>query len=99
MLQESVAVGPSPRYGVTFEDLGIPEERYLGVAGSKVRVIDLRTQEVLGELVRYVWSPGGPSSANPTPWLTAYSCPDQAIGANAVTRKFVDQILVPKQGD
>ena len=84
-----------PRYGVTYEDHVIPEERYLGVASSTVRVIDLQTKEVLGELTRYAWSPGAPSRVNPSPWLTAYRCPDHARGNSTATRKFVDQILIP----
>lgn len=84
-----------PGYGVTFEDHVIPEERYLGVASSTVKVLDLKTKEVLGELVRYAWSPGAPSRINPSPWLTAYRCPGHARGADAMTRKFVDQVLIP----
>lgn len=84
-----------PRYGVTFEDYVIPEERYLGVASSTVKVIDLQTKEVLGEMTRYAWSPGAPSRVNPSPWLTAYKCPGHARGSDSATRKFVDQILIP----
>lgn len=94
-LQRSVTSAPMPRYGVTFEDQIVPEHRALGVASSSVRVLDLSTNEVLGELTRYAWSPGGPSVANPSPWLTAHRCPAYTVGAEAVTRKFVDQILVP----
>ncbi len=84
-----------PRYGVTYEDHVIPEERYLGVASSTVRVIDLQIKEVLGEMIRYAWSPGAPSRVNPSPWLTAYKCPAHAVGADSATRKFVHQILIP----
>jgi hypothetical protein len=84
-----------PRFGVTYEDHVIPEERYLGLASSTVKVIDLQTNETLGEMLRYAWSPGAPSRVNPSPWLTAYRCPDHARGTNAATRKFVDQILIP----
>jgi hypothetical protein len=84
-----------PRYGVTFEDHVISEERYLGVASSTVKVIDLHTNEVLGEMIRYAWSPGAPSRVNPSPWLTAYRCPDHARDTGSATRKFVDQVLIP----
>lgn len=94
-LDKSPATAPAPRYGVTFEDQVIPAERVLGVARSTVNVIDLRTKELLGELIRYAWSPGSPSAANPSPWLTAYRCPDHAVGTSAATRKFVDQVLIP----
>ena len=94
-LDKSVSNSPSPRYGVTYEDHVIPEDRYLGVASSTVKVIDLQTNEVLGEMIRYAWSPGAPSRVNPSPWLTAYRCPDHARGTSEATRKFVDQILIP----
>ncbi len=95
-LDKSPSPSPTPpRYGVTYEDHVIPEERYLGLASSTVKVIDLQTNETLGEMLRYAWSPGAPSRVNPSPWLTAYRCPDHARGTNAATRKFVDQILIP----
>ena len=95
ILDKTPSAGSTPRYGVTYEDHGIPEERYLGVASSTVKVLDLKTNEVMGELIRYAWSPGAPSRINPSPWLTAYRCPDHARGTDAATRKFVDQILIP----
>jgi hypothetical protein len=97
LLQRTAAASPPPIYGVTFEDHVIAEHRKLGVASSTVKVIDLRTKEVIGELTRYAWSPAGPSRANPSPWLTAYRCPDHAVGTETATRKFVDQILIPRR--
>jgi len=94
-LDKTTATTPSPHYGVTYEDHIIPEDRYLGVASSTVKVIDLQTNEVLGEMIRYAWSPGAPSRVNPSPWLTAYRCPDHSRGTDAATRKFVDQVLIP----
>lgn len=95
VLEKTTAPDPSPRYGVTFEDHVIPEERMLGLASSTVKVLDLQTGEVLGEMIRYAWSPSGPSRTNPVPWLTAYRCPDHAVGTGEASRKFVDQILIP----
>lgn len=99
ILEKTPVSSAAPRYGVTFEDHVVPEERALGVASSTVKVLDLRSQEILGELTRYAWSPGAPSPDNPTPWLTAYRCPDHAVGTNAATRKFVDQVLIPSKGN
>ncbi len=97
-LDKVPAPGASPRYGVTFEDHVIPDERQRGLASSTVKVLDLKTGEVLGEMLRYAWSPGAPSPANPTPWLTAYRCPDLSFNTGSATRKFVDQILLPIKG-
>lgn len=95
-LDKVAATDPAPRYGVTYEDHVIPEDRALGVASSTVQVIDLKTGEVLGEMLRYAWSTPA-SGANPSPWLTAHRCPDHAVGTNSATRKFVDQVLIPRK--
>lgn len=97
-LDKSPALDPAPRYGVTFEDHVIPEDRALGVASSTVKVLDLQTGEVLGKMIRYAWSVPA-SSANPNPWLTAHKCPGHAEAAESATRMFVDQILIPKRGN
>jgi hypothetical protein len=94
VLDKTLTDAPSPRYAVTYEDHVIPEERAIGIASSTVRVIDLKTNEVLGEMIRYAWTHRTPSTAA---WLTAYTCPGHAWGANAATRKFVDQILIPNR--
>lgn len=96
LLEKSPAPDPAPRYGVTFEDHVVPEERALGVASSTVRVIDLETDEVLGEMLRYAWSTPA-SRANPSPWLAAHRCPEHGVGTGSATRKFVDQVLIPKK--
>lgn len=95
-LDRAPAPDPAPRYGVTYEDHVIPEDRVLGVASSTVQVIDLKTGEVLGEMLRYAWSTPA-SGANPSPWLTAHRCPDHAVGTDSATRKFVDQVLIPRK--
>lgn len=83
----------APRYGVTYEDHVIPQERAIGVASSTVKVLDLTTNEVLGEMTRYAYRPRG---LRLTEWLTSNSCPDHAYGPEEATRKFVDQVLKPK---
>lgn len=93
VLDKTPVTAPAPRYGVTFEDHVIPEERAMGVASSTVKVLDLTSNEVLGEMIRYAWRPRG---MRLTDWLTASNCPHHAVGSNSATRKFVDQILIPK---
>lgn len=96
-LDKTPSTAPPPRYAVTYEDHVFPEERALWLASSTIKVIDRQTNEVLGEMTRYAWSAGAPSLANPSPWLTAYKCPGHPVGAEAATRKFVDQVLIPKK--
>jgi hypothetical protein len=98
VLDRQPAPDPAPRYGVTFEDHVIPEERALWLASSTVKVLDLRTNQMLGEMPRYAMSYVHiPSSSNPGPWISAYVCPGDYAGASAATRKFVDQVLIPVQ--
>lgn len=92
-LDKTPVTTPAPRYGVTFEDRVIAEERAIGVASSTVKVLDLTNNEVLGELIRYSWRPRG---VRLTEWLTSSNCPHHAVGSNSATRKFVDQVLIPK---
>ena len=94
-LDRALSTSPSPRYGVTYEDHVIPEERSLGVASSTITVLELKTNEVLGEMTRYAWSPGAPSRANPSPWLTAQKCPPTSGELSVLTRQFADKILIP----
>lgn len=86
-----------PRYAVTFEDHVIPEERALWVASSTVKVLDLKTKEVLGEMTRYAMSyihvP-----RHSMPWLNHSICPTMNMTGDLYsTRQFVDQILIPKR--
>lgn len=85
-----------PRYAVTFEDSVDPQERALWVASSTIKVLDLKTDEVLGELTRYAIS----YIHTPThsmPWLNHYVCPTFDGASGTLTRHFVDQILIPKK--
>jgi hypothetical protein len=93
VLEKTLATAPAPHYGVTYEDHVIPAERAIGVASSTVKVVDLSTNEVLGEMIRYVYRPRG---LRLTEWLTADKCPGHAWGSDAASRKFVDQVLKPK---
>jgi hypothetical protein len=88
------------RYGVTFEDHVISEERALGLASSTIKVIDLKTQEVLGEATQYAWTPAvlfpGPKYGEAQDsWLSAYHCGNAHSWFGFETRLFVDQVLQP----
>lgn len=87
----------TPRYAVTFEDHVIPDERALWVASSMVKVLDLQTDEVLGEMlvyaISYIHSP-----THSMPWLNHSECGIPFGRSGTATRHFVDQILIPKRG-
>ncbi|MBL8424910.1 MAG: hypothetical protein JNK06_15650 [Candidatus Accumulibacter phosphatis] len=87
-----------PRYAVTFEDHVIPDERALWVASSTVKVLDLKTHEVLGEMTRYAISYIH-APHHSMPWISSYTCGTTSGGASTETRQFVDQVLIPKKED
>ncbi len=85
-----------PRYAVTFEDHVIPEERALWVASSTVKVLDLKTNELLGEMTIYAMSYIH-APRHSMPWLNHSVCPVVPGTDGQDTRKLVDQILIPKK--
>lgn len=93
VIKRELATTPPPRYGVTFEDYVVPTERRLWVAGGKVAVLDLQTNQVLGEMVQYKQSWGSES----IPWARGPVCPGFGQHSGAYTRKFVDQVLIPSK--
>ncbi|MBK6906218.1 MAG: hypothetical protein IPH08_03455 [Rhodocyclaceae bacterium] len=105
VLDKSPAPGPTPRYGVTYDDISTNEERQYWIAGSSLKVIDLQTNEVMAERIGYMMDRGqGNDSRGRSPWLLAANnaCPSfgssQGSGRQATqTEKFVEQVLKPKQ--
>ena len=95
-LDREPAPEPAARYAVTFEDAVIPEERAVGLASSTVKVLDTQTNEVLGEMVRYVFYPGEFGIAPGANWGRAEECPGFVTSSHDATRLFVDRVLVAR---
>ncbi len=94
------------RYALDYEDLVDAKDRELWVAGTVLKVVDKQTGEVIAQLTRYVWDAGfGVSTTGRWPWQHAAStgpsqvCPHIAGASQTLSRKFVDTVLAPKQGD
>lgn len=95
-LDKSPAPRDLPRYAVTYEDHVISEERDVWIASGTIKVIDLKTQDVLGELTRYAISHVHTSSGiNPAPWLTSSICPMVDGDYTKSTRIFTHKVLIP----
>ena len=103
--------GAPPRYGVTYDDISTREEREYWIAGSSLKVIDLKTTEVIAERIGYMMDRGqGNDSGGRGPWLMAASnaCPRFGSEKPAIqglpgfsqqhgqTRTFVVKALKPK---
>ena len=106
VLDKVTAPDSAPRYGVTYDDISTREERDYWIAGSSLRVIDLKTNEVMAERIGYMFDPGqGSDSGGRAPWLLArfYACPPfpRDPGGHPFvmdqTRDFVEKVLHIKQ--
>jgi hypothetical protein len=113
VLDKAPAPRTPPRYGVTYDDISTREDRELWIAGSSLKVIDLKTNEVIAERIGYMMDKGqGNNSGGRSPWLLAAdnACPDfhrfpnplvRVPGASAQARQtqdFVEKVLHPIQG-
>lgn len=93
-----------PKYAIDFEDIVDPSDRINWIAGTRIKVIDQESGEVIAQLTRYVWDPElGSTSAGRWPWQHAdgredRNCP-KPYEMGYQTRKFVDTVLAPKQGE
>jgi hypothetical protein len=104
VLDRLPAPGPAPRYGVTYDDISTREEREYWIAGSSLKVVDLKTNEVIAERIGYMMDRGqGNTSGGRSPWLFAadHACP--AFSAKNGSRAqpfqsldFVEKVLKPQ---
>ncbi|TMQ75132.1 hypothetical protein [Candidatus Accumulibacter phosphatis] len=98
------APGPAPRYGITYDDISTREEREYWIAGSSLRVIDLKTQEVMAERIGYMMDRAqGSGAGGRSPWLFAadHACPSFGTRHSFTrqarqTQDFVENVLKPK---
>ena len=94
---------PLPRYGVTFNDITdrADRERWW-IAGSSLRVIDLHTNEVMGERVGYMiasWRYGSYSGENEDWRYVREGCPYESLRGSArmtQTENFIRKVIQPK---
>jgi hypothetical protein len=104
VLDRVLATGQIPRYGVTYDDISIRKEREYWIAGSSLKVIDLKANEVIAERIGYMMDRGqGNTSGGRSPWLFAanHACPmfSSKNGSRAQpyqTLDFVEKVLRPK---
>jgi hypothetical protein len=105
-LKKTSPATPGPRYGVTYDDISTIEDRNLWIAGSSLRVVDLKTNEVIAERVGYMIDRGqGSDAGGRQPWyFAAYNACSEfpLISHNqphveqaGQTRNFVEKVLKP----
>jgi hypothetical protein len=60
------------QFGLAWEDISTPEDRKYWVAGSRLRIVDLRDNTVVAERIGYLIESGfGVTAGQRRPWLTA----------------------------
>lgn len=96
----------SARYGIEWTDISTPEDRNSWIAGSRIRITDLSTNEVLAERVGYIFDKAlGSTAGQRQPWAFAKrnACPEfpllhgQYPSAWGLTRNFSEKVLKPKK--
>ncbi|MDQ1816222.1 hypothetical protein RBA41_23255 [Massilia sp. CCM 9210] len=95
VFERSLATGPAPRYGVTYDDISTRFEREHWIAGSSLKVIDLHTNEVIAERIGYLFDSGqGSKIGGRVPWLWAAnnSCP--SFGSEHAFTAQLDQAAI-----
>lgn len=107
MLKRTLAKGTAPHYGITYDDITTPEERKMWIAGSSLRIIDLKTNKVIAERIGYMIDRGmGNNNAGRSPWIHAHkwACPKfpggqslETLWTSGQTRDFAEQVLKIKE--
>ncbi len=102
VLDRTPATRPTPRYGITYDDISTREDRKFWIAGSSLKVIDLQTNDIIAERVGYMMDRGqGNDSGGRSPWLLAtfHACPAFPTDPGrhplqiGQTRDFVERVL------
>lgn len=104
VLDRIPAPSAQPHYGITYDDISTREDREYWIAGSSLKVIDLKTNQVIAERIGYMVDRGqGNKSGGRSPWLYAAdnACPPfssrNGSGAQPYqTLDFVEKVLKPK---
>ena len=85
------------RYAVTYENDVSWENRKHWIAGTTLKVIDTKTNELMAEKTMYVFVPAlGYSKVeqNPNPWGRGERCP-QEFGTHIEAANFVNKVIKP----
>jgi len=88
---------PISRFGISWEDISTPDDRKYWVAGSRLRVIDLKDNSIVAERIGYLIEAGfGSRVGARTPWLTSRgrntTCP---YAHDFSDRWFILKVLTP----
>ena len=99
VLVESIAT-PAALYGLDWEDVSTTEDRKYWVAGGRVRIVELASQEVIAEHVGYMGDPKLGAGGTRYPWTDALTrgagyCRGSTLSGSNV--KFALRVLIPNE--
>jgi hypothetical protein len=84
------------QYGVEWVDVSTPEDRQHWVAGGALRIVDLRTNEVVAERIGYLMDRGlGDRAGSRTPWSWARSHGPACPPIQDHNLPFITKVLNP----
>ena len=86
------------RYAVTYENDISWENRKHWIAGTTIKIIDTKTNELMAEKTMYAFVPElgySKFEQNPNPWGRGMRCPDENSDEQK-TVIFVSKVLIPK---
>jgi hypothetical protein len=88
------------RYGIKWDDISTPEDREHWIAGGSLKVIDLQTNEVIGQRVGYIIDPGqGSTAGSRSPWGWAKAHAPSCPAVHATTLEFAVRVIKPTEGE
>ena len=97
-LKKSATAARSARYGVTWEDISTPEDRQLWIAGGKMQLLDLQTNQILAERIGYLVDKGqGNTSGFRSPWADAFTKDSACPSVRDHNVSFITRVLKPKK--
>ncbi len=86
------------RYGATWEDISTREDREFWIAGGRMTILDLETNEVIAERTGYLIDRGQGNKANSrNPWSHAFSRDSACPSVREHNVSFITRVLKPKK--
>ena len=98
LLQKQEARGAAPQYAIDFENNVDPELRKHWIAGTTVKIIETKTNAVIGQQSFWSWDNGFGNTSQRSPWSTSPATCPPSPGGGYQTHLFVDIVLKAKQG-
>lgn len=97
-IAKSVLHGAVSRYGVTWDDISTREDRELWIAGGRMQIVDLSTNEIIAERIGYLIDKGqGSKAGSRSPWSDAFSKDTACPTLREHNVSFITRVLIPKK--